>query len=633
MTLNINSAVRSSETWLRLLAESSHQVYSVMSLDPPRMLFVSPAFEQIWKLPVSTVLGDPEIWIDTIVAEDRDRINRLYESLLSGATDRYDTSYRIIDGHGALRWIRDTGTTVTSPNGDGRLVLSTVEDSTDLHRSEHSLRQRVEWFSLLIEQSPVILWTTDRKLRYTSAAGLGLNSLGVKQNENIGKSLFEYFQTQDHEYLPIRMHLRALQGEECDYPFEWMGRSYKNLLRPFRDTQGEVVGVIGVAFDITELLQAEAALLESVETHRTLIENNPELVALVVDGKLAYVNDALQRVIGYTPQEMIGRSPVEFVIPEDRARAGERIRAVMSGDTPTPSEYRTIRKDRVLRTIEVLAQRISYRGRPALVAFIHDITARKEVEDRVRAHGAELERLVEERTIQIRELERQRSESEKLAATGRMAARVAHEINNPLSGIKSAFRLIRDAVSPGHPHFNYVELIDREIERIASIVQLMYRLYRPGVTQWQLVSVEACVRDVVALIGLTTEKRKITIQRGDTECPRIHLPLGYLEQILFNLIQNAMEATPSGGTVDVSYGPAPIGVAISVSDRGPGIPEALRAKIFEPFFSTKTAEEPAGLGLGLSVTRSLAESVGGSVEYTDRPGGGATFTVMIPLQK
>lgn len=622
----------SPEQWLRLLAEGSEQIYTIMSLDPPEMCYVGPAFEKIWKMPVSAVMGDPQVWINTIVAEDRERVSQLYMGLIGGEVDRYDISYRIVDGHGAARWIRDTGMVVENPMGGGRVVVGIVEDTTALHRSEHSLRQRLDWFELLTQQSPIVLWATDRKLRFTASTGAGLTAIGAQQNRVVGMSLFEYFHTQDLEYLPIKAHLDALKGHESKYEIPVANRIFTAQVRPFLDSTGEVIGVVGAAFDITEFRQAESAIQESTETYRTLIEKNPELVALIVDGKLAYVNDSLRRVTGYEPDEMVGRSPVEFVIPEDRARAGERIRAVMAGDVPTPSEYRTIRKDGILRDIEVLAQRISYRGKPALVAFIHDITERKRAEDEMRRHGLELERLVEQRTAQIRELEQERAETEKLAATGRMAARVAHEINNPLAGIKSAFHLIRDAVTPEHPHYNYVGLIDREIDRIANIVQLMYRLYRPGQLQWSLIDIGSCIRDVVSLVALTADGRGVRIEISEDSCPRVRLPVGHIEQVLFNLIQNALEASPDHGVVSITTGAGPTGAVVCVSDRGLGVPESLRNLIFEPFFTTKTEGNPAGLGLGLSVTRSLIESIGGHVEYSDRPGGGAIFTVVLPSE-
>jgi signal transduction histidine kinase len=150
--------------------------------------------------------------------------------------------------------------------------------------------------------------------------------------------------------------------------------------------------------------------------------------------------------------------------------------------------------------------------------------------------------------------------------------------------------------------------------------------------QWSLFDLGSCIRDVASLIDLTAGKRGVRIEISEDGCPRVRVPVGHIEQILFNLIQNAIEASPDRGVVTITAGKGLRGAVVSVSDRGPGVPESLRPLIFEPFFTSKTEGDPTGLGLGLSVTRSLIESIGGSIEYSDRPGGGATFTVVLPSE-
>jgi hypothetical protein len=617
--------------WLQLLVERTNQVYQVLALDPPQVLYMSPAFERIWQMPVEAALGNPEILIDTILPDDRGRVRAYYDQILAGTLDHYDINYRIKDGMGSVRWIRDTGTVVDSPEGDGRLVIGIAEDCTELHRSEHTLRQRIEWFELLSTQSPVVFWTTDHKLRFTSSIGLGLEHLGLKPNQAVGMSLFEYFQTRDHEFLPIRQHFEALRGREVEYEQSWMDRHFRSRLRPLRASSGSIIGVAGAAFDITATRQAELAIRESEKTFRTLIEFNPDFVFVLVDGKVAYVNSSFLAASGYTLEEMTGRSATELLVPEERERGMRRIREILAGDVPRLTEYQLLLRDGSTLPVEILGQLITYHGKQAIFGLMRDITRHKKIEDEYRRHGEELERLVQERTMRIRELERQRAEHEKLAATGRMAARIAHEINNPLAGIKSAFRLIRDAVPATHPHHEYVGLIDREIDRIARVVQLMFRLYRPGRAQYQRVVVADCIRDVASLLRLTAEKKRVSIETGPVDGPTVDLPVGYLEQILFNLIQNAVEASHTGQVVHIDVETYPASLAVRVSDRGSGVAPELHDQIFEPFFTTKTHGDGAGLGLGLSVTRSLAESVGGSVDYADRPGGGTVFTLILPV--
>ncbi|MFQ5849807.1 MAG: GAF domain-containing protein [Candidatus Binatia bacterium] len=257
---------------------------------------------------------------------------------------------------------------------------------------------------------------------------------------------------------------------------------------------------------------------------------------------------------------------------------------------------------------------------------------RRRAEEQVRRHKEELEELVQERTVKIQELERRRAEGEKLAATGRMAARIAHEINNPLAGIKNSFLLIKDAVNEDHPYYQYVDRIDKEIARIARIVRQMFYLYRPDQESAREFLVDEAIGDVVALLEVSARQRDVVMELETDDASLLEtMPEDLLRQVLYNIIQNAIEASPEGGVVKIAAAIREDVLTITVSDRGNGIPEEVRSRIFEPFFSTKAYFAQAGLGLGLSVSKSMVEAMGGTLDFESNLGEGTVFRIILPL--
>jgi len=231
----------------------------------------------------------------------------------------------------------------------------------------------------------------------------------------------------------------------------------------------------------------------------------------------------------------------------------------------------------------------------------------------------------------IKKLERQQVESEKLTAAGRIAARVAHEINNPLAGIKNSFHLIKDAVPVDYPHYHYVGRIEKEIDRIARIVRQMFNLYRQDQeASWEFL-VNETISDVVALLETNARQRDVKVQLVSNLMVAVTLPEGLLRQVLYNIIQNAIEASPDGQAVKITTELKDGLLEISVSDRGCGIQKELRSRIFEPFFSTKSGVPRAGLGLGLSVTKSMVDTMGGTLDFTSQVNQGTVFQIMLPL--
>jgi PAS domain S-box-containing protein len=231
-----------------------------------------------------------------------------------------------------------------------------------------------------------------------------------------------------------------------------------------------------------------------------------------------------------------------------------------------------------------------------------------------------------------RRAEQELREVEALSGMGRVAARMAHEINNPLAGIRSAFTLIKDAVPTDHPYRHYVGAIEREVERIAAATRQLYEIYRPESEPGES-SLATITNDAVALLEQVNRSANVEIDVNLEDVPSV-VPVsgGLLRQIVYNLVQNAVDASPVGGTVDITGRLDHRNLVLAVIDQGPGVPVELRQKIFEPFFTTKDASlRTSGMGLGLSMVARSVSAAGGTIVVDDAPGGGARFTVRLPL--
>jgi signal transduction histidine kinase len=228
----------------------------------------------------------------------------------------------------------------------------------------------------------------------------------------------------------------------------------------------------------------------------------------------------------------------------------------------------------------------------------------------------------------IRELEKQRLENEKLAASGRMAARIAHEINNPLGAIKTAFSLLEPAVPKEHRHHHYLGKIEKEIDRIARIVRQMLDLYKPDTDAPKEFRVDQTVKEILTLVK--PEERAVKFDL-DLAQGKITLPENMLRQILYNLALNAVEASPADGTIRITAAIAANRLHIAVADQGEGIPAEIGDRIFEPFFTTKRISANGGAGLGLSVCKTLVEAMAGEISFTSQPGKGTEFKISLPL--
>ena len=229
-------------------------------------------------------------------------------------------------------------------------------------------------------------------------------------------------------------------------------------------------------------------------------------------------------------------------------------------------------------------------------------------------------------------------ESEKLAATGRLTASIAHEINNPLEAIKNALYLLVAGSKPDDPQRKFLDLAQRETERVSRIIRQMLGVARPSVSMTPT-DVNKVVQEVLTLVEPQLRRRQILPRLElDETLPPILASADQLKQVFLNLFLNARDAMPNGGELLVqtriaqrqdSIVLAEKHLVVRVRDDGEGIPEEIRRRVFEPFFSTKGAQRSTGLGLW--VCQEIIRSHGGQIQVNSKVGKGTTFLVGLPL--
>jgi two-component system NtrC family sensor kinase len=304
-----------------------------------------------------------------------------------------------------------------------------------------------------------------------------------------------------------------------------------------------------------------------------------------------------------------------------------------------------------------LTHRIPVRTRDevgALAASFNRMTeALGKTQTELDALVATLEQRVEERTRELQEAQSQLIQTEKLASLGKLSASIAHEINNPLSGILTYAKLLSRKLRTGPPDADGVQaalqqlaLVEREAQRCCGIVRSLLDFARQREPSFQPVDVEAAAAEALSLLSNRLAIQNVEVTQECAPAPTVQADFGQLRQAFVNILMNACEAMPKGGTLHVvtrevslptagrggplsptgKSGPPTRFAEVAISDTGQGIPPELFSKIFDPFFTTKEK----GTGLGLSVVYGIVEKHGGKILVDSRVGQGTTVTLRFP---
>jgi two-component system, NtrC family, sensor kinase len=242
---------------------------------------------------------------------------------------------------------------------------------------------------------------------------------------------------------------------------------------------------------------------------------------------------------------------------------------------------------------------------------------------------ADEKRRLEEANRCLQETQQQLIQSERLAAVGQVAARVAHEVNNPLAIIKTAIGVINRRHREHNPAAEHLQMIEEEIDRIARIIDELREFSRPAPAR-EVVHVNHIIQSLEGLVESNLHERRIVLRIVlEPHVPPVCIAADQLKQVILNMVRNAIDAMPQGGELAIRTARKGTFVELSITDTGSGIAPEHRGRLFDPFFTTKGKER--GMGLGLSVSFDIIREANGRIEVESVVGKGSTFRVSLPV--
>jgi PAS domain S-box-containing protein len=583
-----------------------------------RAIFVNQRYAEIFGYTTDEILAMPDT-NGLVLESERPIVAEMMRGRLAGEGDvHYQTVGQRSDGSTVPIEVYGSSFIL-----DGRLATTaTVLDVSARARAEAALRESEERFRALSVASPVGIFNSNGAGQVTYANPRLLQIWGMSEERMLGHGWIDQVHPDDREEL-VAAWLDALSNER-EYEREYRLLLGDGSLRwvhgrsaPLHNGTG---GVVGTIEDVTERRTSEDRVHARERHFRALIEHASDMTAVIdAAGMFTYVSPGHVSSLGYAPEYLEGLPALDLVHPDDRGAATAMIDLVSTQPGQSARlQLRYRHRDGMWRTIVTVATNLLHESAVrGVVLNSHDVTERVDLEGQVR-------------------------QAQRMEAVGRLAGGVAHDFNNLLTVIRSYSDLALDAIDPAEPVHADVLEVRKAADRAATLTRQLLAFGRKQVLQPRRMNVNHKLADLQSMLERLIGEHIVFEIRYAADPWPLRTDPGQLEQVLVNLVVNARDAMPEGGTLAMrtenvrldtvaarELGVAPgCYVSIEVQDSGTGIDPLLLPHIFEPFFTTKDMGK--GTGLGLATVYGIVQQSGGHVRVHSLPDEGSRFTVLLP---
>jgi two-component system cell cycle sensor histidine kinase/response regulator CckA len=517
--------------------------------------------------------------------------------------------------------IRDAELTWEPVEVEGQpCLLAFMRDITERLRSEKSLRE----YERVVEGLVDMIVVVDRDYRYIIANRSFLNYRNHEREQVIGHRVDEVLEKETFESIVKEKMDECFTGKLVQYELthDHPKLGERTLFVSYFPIAGPtgIERIACVLRDITEHKRAEDKLRKSEDRFSKAFRQSPLAITISTeaDGLYLDANESFLKMTGYTREAVVGHTTSEmnfWALPLLRT---DLLRHLREGGSVTdrPMQFKTSKAE--IREAELSWEEIEIEGQPCLLAFMRDIT-------------------------ETRRLEAQFLQAQKMEAVGRLAGGVAHDFNNMLSVIIGYSDLSLDLVAPESAEKRYLVQIKKASERAALLTRQLLAFSRQQIIFPRILNLNDVVNNVsTMLLRMVGDSVSVSF-RPTIPIGSIKADPGQIEQILMNLVVNARDAMPSGGTIIIKTAHAELDehyvsqhpgsqtglhVVLAISDTGCGIDENIKPRIFEPFFTTKNIGQ--GTGLGLSTVHEIVTQSKGSICVDSEAGKGTTFNIYFP---